>query len=147
MFTIPDRWYDIYSEVPTVSGHYACMGFGHINEWIIMSKVITSPVEQFSGEVTLHDPLTYPQLFAFQDAMDAATVLREEEEASIYVWNYAILPGIFACVENWDLKNVSNGATPETFPSTPALASVETISWLVGEIASLVIEAETVKKV
>jgi hypothetical protein len=112
-----------------------------------MSKVITSPVEQFSGEVTLHDPLTYPQLFAFQDAMDAATVLREEEEASIYIWNYAILPGIFACVENWDLKNVSNGATPETFPSTPALASVETISWLVGEIASLVIEAETVKKV
>lgn len=110
-----------------------------------MSKVITSPVEHFSGTVTLHDPLTYPQLFSFQDAMDIATELREENEESLYKWNYAILPGIFACVENWDLEGISNGVTPETFPSTPALASVETIAWLVNEITSLVIEAETVK--
>ncbi len=104
-----------------------------------MSKVVTSPVKRFPGTVTLADPLTYPQVIAWGEALDAAR--QEQTRPRI---NYALLPGVFGCVEKWALDGVPELPTPETFPSTPLVSSAQLLSWLVGEISKLFEEAEEI---
>lgn len=99
-----------------------------------MSKVITSPVDEWPGTVTLHDPLTFPQRFAFEDALTAARELREESEAR---FNYALLPGVLACVESFQLSNFPTQPAPDNWPSTPKEPTAKLVAWLVGEIAKL----------
>ncbi len=107
-----------------------------------MSKILTSPVKKWPGEVILSDPLTFPQVFAFEDALGAA---REQgENATVLRANAALLPGVIACVEEWHLANFPEHPTPETFPATPARASAQVVAWLVGEIGKLFSEAEEV---
>ena len=106
-----------------------------------MSKVIKSPVDHFAGEVTLSDPLTFPQVFAIEDAMDASRELGDD--ASQKRRFYAVLPGIFKCVEKWDLvAPFPASVTVETFPSTPSISSAQVIAWLMGEITDLFDEAD-----
>ena len=107
-----------------------------------MSKVITSPVKRFSGTVVLSDPLTYPQTFAFEDALAAARALGDDVDAKrIY---YELLPGILACVEEWNLEGVPAHPTRDTFPSSPTRSAMQLASWLLGEITRLNDEAENV---
>ena len=105
-----------------------------------MSRTITSPVKRYSGTVVLADPLTFDQLFAFMDAMDAA---RAEAINGARV-NYAALPGILACVEAWHLANIPEGVTLETFPATPPVAVARLIAWLVEELSREFEDAETI---
>jgi hypothetical protein len=107
-----------------------------------MSKVITSPVGRFPGTVTLSDPLTFPQSLAVEDALEAANALGEG--ASMRRQNYTILPGLLACIEEWNVtgKGMPESPTPDTFPSTPAIAAAELIAWLIEEIISLYHETE-----
>jgi hypothetical protein len=108
-----------------------------------MGKVITSPVPRFPGTVTLSDPLTFPQVFAFGDAYTAARALGEG--ATLLRVKYAVLPGLIACVEKWELGGgFPASPTPDTWPSTPVQAAVSLIVWLEGEISDLFTEAETV---
>lgn len=107
-----------------------------------MSKVITSPVDKWPGTVTLHDPLTFPQVLAFQDALDEARALGGE--ASVSKVNYTLLPGIFQCVETWELDGIGENPTPDTFPASPALSSAKLISWLIEEVTALFQEANEV---
>jgi hypothetical protein len=111
-----------------------------------MSKVIKSPVDHFAGEVTLSDPLNFPQVFAFRDAMAAGRALipqveddAESDEAEVdqLEYNFAVLPGILACVEKWDLDNVPANPELDTFPATPSLESNEMLAWLLGEVVSI----------
>ena len=108
-----------------------------------MSKTITSPVKRYPGTVVLSDPLTFPQTFAFEDAINAVGEARET--GSIARIRYALLPGILACVEEWHI----GGGFPDrpaldNFPSSPRQSSAELIEWLIGEIGDLYREADDV---
>ena len=107
-----------------------------------MSKVITSPVKRWPGTVTLSDPLSYPQVFAFQNALDISKELGGG--ASVDQFHYALLPGCCKCVEKWDLVGLPDVLTPDTFPATPRKSAAELVSWLIGEIVLLYQEAEEI---
>jgi hypothetical protein len=82
-----------------------------------MSRVIQSPVKKWAGSVTLADPLTFPAFIAWNDAMrDAHQYRATDEKPGDYLrYSAAVLPGILACVEKWELK----GFSPDPFPATP----------------------------
>lgn len=108
-----------------------------------VSKVITSPVKRYTGTVVLSEPLTFPQAFAWEDAL--AAVGEVKESGSIARIRYALLPGILACAEEWRL----GGGFPErpaldTFPSTPRVSVANLIDWLVKEITALYQETDEV---
>ena len=108
-----------------------------------MPKVITSPVERFPGTVTLSDPLMFPQVIAFQDAVGEVQKLGEDEKT----WPkmlYALLPGIIVCVEKWELEWIPEYPTLDTFPGTPLMSAGTLVDWLQGEVTALLVEAETV---
>ncbi len=107
-----------------------------------MTKIITSPVKKWPGTITLHDPLTFPQVLAFQDALDGARGLGADVTLSHV--NYTLLPGIFACIAAWNLDGISNEPTPDTLPASPAAASAQLIAWLIDEITALFREANEV---
>jgi hypothetical protein len=104
-----------------------------------MPKVITSPVARYPGAVVLHDPLTFPQYMAWEDAVSAGAALTT---TSYTHYSAALLPGVCACVEDWQIKGLPEPVTPETFPATPRKASDALLSWLVTEITQLVTEAD-----
>lgn len=107
-----------------------------------MSKIITSPVRRYPGTVKISDPLTFPQAFAFSDALDAARAL--DENATLMQYNHVMLAGICVCVEEWHIQGLPEVVDPDTFPATPARASAELAAWLISEVANLFAEAETV---
>ena len=105
-----------------------------------MSKVIKSPVDHFAGEVTLSDPLTFPQVFAIEDALESGRELGEDATAARYY--HALLPGIIECVEKWELNGVPNNPTQDTYPATPREEVAELLAWLMGEILTLYAKAD-----
>ena len=109
-----------------------------------MSKVITSPIDRWQGTVTLSDPLTYPQVMAFQDAL--AVVRGLDEDTSVAEANYALLPGVFKCVEKWELDGIGENPTVDSFPATPALSAAQLVAWLIQEVSNLFQEAEEIPK-
>ena len=108
-----------------------------------MPKVIRSPVEKYPGTVTLSDPLNFPQLIAFQDAIDEVGNLSSGETSWLKL-RYALLPGLIACVEKWELEGVAEHPTVDTFPATPLRPAGELIDWIQEEVTALLLEAETV---
>ena len=107
-----------------------------------MGKTIISPVKRFSGEVVLADPLTFNQVFAFQDAI--ATAQELGGTATVIQVNSSMIPGIIACVEEWKLENFPAHPTPDNFPATPIAASMKLIAWLVTEVSALFRESEEI---
>ena len=112
-----------------------------------MGKVLSNPPSaRYGGSVELHDPLTFPQYLAWKDAVDTAEPHRGEG-GNYTLYCQALLPGICACVEKWELTDKQSGAslgalTPATFPATPRISSDKLLAWLVGGIGSLVSEAD-----
>lgn len=105
-----------------------------------------SPVTQFPGYVILPDYLTFPQVFAFEDAIEAAQAHTAEDE-SIKDWRryfYAMLPGLLKCVNEWHIAGIPEQPTPETFPATPQMPVAELAGWLIGEVTALLNEAREV---
>jgi len=107
-----------------------------------VSKIITSPVKRYPGTVILADPLTFPQAFAFEDALAAVQEIRES--GSMARMRYAILPGILACVEAWHLEKLPEQPALDSFPSTPRKSVAELIDWLTLEITALYRESDDV---
>jgi len=123
-----------------------------------MSKVLTSPVKKWPGTITIPDYLTIPQAMAWEEAFDNARSLLPEcepfktgekltvkqietiNDQTSSKWANAILPGILACVESWNLE----GFDPNKFPATPKTSRVILITWILGEITKLYNEAEEV---
>lgn len=104
-----------------------------------MSKTIQSPVSKWPGSVVLADPLTYPQSIAYAESVERA---KESDNNGLKI-RAALLPGIFACVEKWNLQGLED-VTIETFPATPVKSSAQLIFWLSGEINLLFQEGEDV---
>lgn len=126
-----------------------------------MGKIITSPVKRWRGTVTLSDPLTIPQVMAYEDAMRAGKEAALEHGNTVQVKNksgeeetqanffsarylYTILPGVCACVEKWELEGLPAVVTAENFPGSPKMDSARLLSWIIGEISKLYTEAEEV---
>jgi hypothetical protein len=98
-----------------------------------MGRVLTSPVKRWAGTVTLADPLTFPAYIAWRDA-----VLNAQQHAGDHLaYTAALLPGLLACVEKWDLQ----GFTPDPFPATPRDSSNKLLTWLLREISAIANEA------
>jgi hypothetical protein len=78
--------------------------------------------------------MTLPQALSWEKAIRNMQV--RGEDATITDVNYALLPGICACVEKWELEGLGE-LTPDTFPATPRRQSIELINWLIGEITAI----------
>lgn len=110
-------------------------------------RIIESPVEHFKGTVELSDPLTFPQVIGFQDAIrETMKLISEDGRENIVLakLHFALLPGILPCVEKWELENLPEKLTIKNFPATPMTAAGLLVDWLRDEILSLVVEAESV---
>lgn len=98
-------------------------------------KVITSPSKKWAGTVTLHDPLTMPQVRLIEDAIG---IDLKQKERDGRVWtshiDEATLPAVLACVKEWNLSGLSYPVTVENFPATPRPQSHELIRWLFDEV-------------
>ncbi len=109
-----------------------------------MSKTIASPVKRWPGTVALADPLTYPQLIAYQLALvESQQFVGVKGKRSEYYG--ALLRGICGCVEEWKLsgRGWPDAPSANSIPSTPQAASEKLIDWLLTEVAALVYEADT----
>ena len=109
-----------------------------------MSKTIVSPVNRWEGTVTLHDPLTLPQLAAFHQSIGDATILRSKYRGKTFtdaMYYNALMPGVYACVSKFELKNWP-GVVAELFPTKPSDEAAQMAAWLVEEVTKLTAEAE-----
>ena len=104
-----------------------------------MSKIILSPVKRWPGSVIISDPLTFPQLLAFRESLEKAS---QEGDGDWLASNYAVLPGVLACVEEVHLQGFPEGIMAETWPATPPVSAARLIAWLIDEINVLMAEAE-----
>lgn len=116
------------------------MGYG---DYHVVMKIIKSPSKKWPGEVQLSDPLTFPQVLAFEDALRAVKTAKEDN-LTLARANYLILPGVLACVERFNLAGLPDNISVDAFPATPRLASAQLVSWLIGEITALYNEAEEI---
>jgi len=98
-----------------------------------MSRVITSPSQRWPGTVTLADPLTFVQYIAWRDTLRAAP----DPAADYDRYCLALLPGLCACVEQWNLEGVGQ-LSPDTFPASPRRAADELLSWLVSALRVII---------
>jgi hypothetical protein len=91
-----------------------------------MSTVIPSPVKRWPGQVVIASPLTFPALLAWQDAVEAAGQLgpvTDVTAATRAAITQALLPGLLACVERWELGgDFPPNVTAANFPATPRQA-------------------------
>jgi hypothetical protein len=98
-----------------------------------MSRTITSPVKRWPGTVTLADPLNAVQFIAWRNAMKGAP----DPAADYDLYCLALLPGVCACVERWDLEGLGQ-LSPETFPYTPRSDADPLLGVLVRELRRIV---------
>lgn len=127
-----------------------------------MSKVVTSPIEEWPGTVTFSDPLTLAQVVLYEDAVWAARQLlpgkgsplaaAEEIAAGGFrlqqsQLDLAFIEGLLACVETFDLANFPTvEVTVENFPGTPRDPSMNLIAWLMDELRLIYKPVVEIKK-
>lgn len=112
-----------------------------------MPKTVFSPVDRFSGSVTLADPMTMAQVLAYETALLETRQLIADQQVDgngdavpqvlRSAYDQVLLPAIFACVEEWVLEGVPSRPTTENFPFSPRQASSQLIAWLIGEIRTI----------
>lgn len=54
------------------------------------------------------------------------------------------LPAILGCVENWELENIPEKPTLETFPASPRAETHKLIDWLFHELLTVYFGEATV---
>ena len=96
-----------------------------------MGKTITSPVEKFSGSVTLLDPVPYPVYIEWNKAMREADITEDTNDPEK---QYKVFQGILLMVEKWDIKKFSI----KNPPATPRTQVLELLAWLVVEIGKII---------
>lgn len=108
-----------------------------------MPIIASSPVKRFAGRITLPDSLTYPQLIAWEQALAAA---QADGLTNVQRW-YALIPGVLACVETWELAGVPDHPTADTFPSTPRVAADKLLRWVMDNIRAAIVEDDNAPNV
>ena len=108
-----------------------------------MGKKVKSTIKRFPGSVTFHEPLTFPMVIAFEDAIADGVTLVNEGETRQSEYDYSLLPAICGCVEAWNLEGLGD-LTPDNFPANPKISASKLVSWLVGEIVNMYTEGEEV---
>lgn len=110
-------------------------------------KRIESPSKRWTGYVLLHDPLTYPQVTAIEEAQEKAVELQPSKLLSVVDDKGVITKEIFwtrqtdilrldavcKCVAEWHLDGIEQ-PTPETFPFTPRKDAHALVDWLWDEV-------------
>jgi hypothetical protein len=100
-------------------------------------------ITQFTGYVVLPDALNYPQLIAWQDAIDDMLATSKSDSLT---WDAAtanprtaqyIVTALCSIVREWRLTGLPERMTIDTFPATPRVQSVLLIAWLGGLVAGL----------
>lgn len=104
-----------------------------------MPKTISSPVERWPGTVVLYEPMTLVHEAAWEKAMTLY-----DREAGMAANALALLPGVFACVQEWHLANFPDRPTVDNFPTRPRLDRSKLLAWLINEISDLYREEELV---
>ncbi|MBW2570278.1 MAG: hypothetical protein JRE47_13175 [Deltaproteobacteria bacterium] len=110
-----------------------------------MSKVIKVSVKRWAGSVTFCDPLTAPQVFAIEDALDetaktdpSSFLAMNAKEGVELSWpsrrTYAYLPAIIACIDDYDLKDFPDNVTKDTWPLSPRDDASILVSKLFSEL-------------
>jgi hypothetical protein len=99
-----------------------------------MSKRVLSPSPRWPGAIVLADPMTLPQALSWEKAI--RSIQERADYATVTDVNYALLPGICACVEKWELDGLGD-LTPDTFPASPRKQSIELINWIISEISAI----------
>ena len=93
----------------------------------------------------LHDPLTYPQVIAYQNAISEVGQLMENgNKPSLQQLHFALLPGILECVSKWNLKHIPKKVTIKNFPATPTVRAGELMDWLREEVFFLMSDIKEV---
>ena len=114
---------------------------------IFIGKIINSPNEHFTGTVELYDPLTYPQVVAYQEAIaEVQSLIADNGEVSMMKLRLTLLPSILDCVSKWKLANIPKRPTVKTFPATPIIDATLLWEWLQEELNSLLVGVNEVPK-
>lgn len=106
-----------------------------------MPKIVDCPIKGFGGSVVFHDPLTYPILIKYEEAVDKARTAVTETD-SLLKMRSALLPGILVCIAEWKLDSGKN-YTVEDFPASPKKAAAEIIDWLMEQIGAIITGEDT----
>lgn len=100
-----------------------------------MSKTVESPVARYAGTVTFVDPMLTAHGLAWEKAL---TEWRAAGEVTRSKADEIILPGIFACVEAWNIPvegiEVVDAAH---FPASPRRETSLLVRWLIETISAI----------
>ena len=113
-----------------------------------MSKVLQYKEEPFTGSVVFSDPLSLEQEAAIERAnadmkrtIEALGGVNNGSSAMIA----AILPGILACTERWNLSGIPEEPTLQTWPTRPRVAVSKLVAWLLTELSKLYQDATDIE--
>ena len=111
-----------------------------------MGKLIDSPVKRWSGGVRLHSYLTFPQVIAFESAIQSGReyLAEQGDDALMSVYSHMVLPGVFGCIEEWQLEGFPEDVDADSFPATPRIASAELLNWLITAITGVMRDDEKI---
>jgi len=85
--------------------------------------------------VEFHDPLTYPQVIAYQHGLsDVRKLLENGKKPSLPELHFALLPSILECVVKFKIKHLPKQVTVETFPASPSVQAGLFMDWLREEV-------------
>ena len=105
-----------------------------------MPRILTSTVKGFTGSVTIADPLNFEQAALIEAALELPDEWRDisaDKRVYLSVKDKQQLPAVMACVSKWEIENIPQDVTAQTFPSSPRKYSHEFIAWVFREILAV----------
>jgi len=99
-----------------------------------MPKKISSPSSRWPGAVIFSEPLNMSQALAWERAIRATQAITEGTSTDAEAM---LLPGIFACIDKWELEGLPETVDMTNFPASPRRESAKLVSWLIGEVTSI----------
>lgn len=94
-------------------------------------KVI-STVSRWGGFIELPDYMTYQQLLAWENAINATKTKEGDKEPTTIEFYGALLPTAIGLVKEWHIEKLPEIVTVENIPGSLAL-----VSWLVEAVTKL----------
>ena len=104
-----------------------------------MSRIITSPVQEFPGTVTISEPVLYPQYLQYRRLMvesDQAHTDGRFVDQEIAAWG-----ALVACIETFDVPGFESN-DPTQFPASPRRAVIDLLQFIVGEVRKVIVGEE-----